>query len=171
MIDIETFGRGMHSAITAIGYAVFTAEKVLYQGTIVPSMPEQLKAGLTMDFESVCFWLSQPKETQEALLNQFKYATPFKSALNQLADKIFQIDGGLIWICGNRDIIWMESAYTACGMDVPWRYNQMRDFRTIRELSGIPAPERTGLHDAKADALYQAEYLIQICKEKGWEIK
>jgi hypothetical protein len=53
-----------------------------------------------------------------------------------------------------------------------WKYNSVRDFRTLRKLFyRIEPPINTGLpHNALDDALYQSECLKTIYRSQGWEI-
>ena len=79
-----------------------------------------------------------------------------------------------VWaLGGNNDPIWMESAYGACGLLVPWAYGQIRCFRTKRAEPWAAAvrPADVGtFHNAADDAEFQARWLQNIWRverEKG----
>ena len=81
---------------------------------------------------------------------------------------------------GKRPIIWckgtdfdaaiLEHAYGQYGTNTPWKYNDVRDFRTIKKMFGdsmIVTIENPQPHHALEDAIFQARQLWSI----GLELK
>jgi len=68
----------------------------------------------------------------------------------------------IAWANGTDfDISIIKDALKQCGFGTPWRYNNVRDYRTLAKLfPQIQRPTFVGeKHNALADAINQAEHL------------
>ncbi len=75
-----------------------------------------------------------------------------------------------IWAHGiSFDIPILEEAYIRCGIEKPWKYWNINDYRTILNLVGLNNRELRkgdeGHHTALDDAVAQAKILIEILKD------
>jgi hypothetical protein len=68
------------------------------------------------------------------------------------------------------DIPKLESLFDEVGVSIPWKYNQVWDYRTIQNLLGDPKIERPSHytnHDGYWDARFQLKQLIAIFGKMG----
>jgi len=134
-----------------------------------------------IDQETLPFWALPEESTLEFWQKQPFYPTLRDSCslgtdpgtlLQELAG---YIDGRIVWFAGpTYDQVMLEAYYDAYGVPRPWKYNDTRDFRTIRKqhprIYDSVLENRTGEHDALCDALFQVEVLAEIAEvhQKIW---
>lgn len=169
MIDLETFGTRSHSVIVSIGAVQFDPYRVgaigatFHQGIDVES---SLTRGLRMDPSTILWWLKQEQSAREALGIKLHRAWNLPFVLGQFTDFVEAISpDAKVWGNGaDFDLVLLQQAYEACGMDKPWKYNASRCYRTMRSEFGTEADwvKPTVAHDALADAMAQAETLQNI---------
>ena len=72
----------------------------------------------------------------------------------------------ILWSCGTDfDFPILANLYKSQGQIQPWRYGNIRDYRTMRELFKTEVPMNSkGDHTAVADAVAQYEHLKEIRK-------
>lgn len=157
MIDIETLGTAPGSAILSIGAVVFGPEGLgdtFYAPILLQSC---VAVGLTIDPNTIAWWMQQSDEAR---------AAAFKSDADALSDVLEQFTCwfGLVgaerpWCHGATfDVPLLEVAYKACGLQAPWRFYNVRDTRTLYDLSGVKVDRAQGTqHNALDDAIAQAE--------------
>lgn len=81
-----------------------------------------------------------------------------------------------VWTKGPQfDIVKLEYHFDVYGIKCPWKYSQIMDFRTIEYLSGkrctVPKSEaHGGLADAKYQARFMEEFLIQFQEDTGRQL-
>lgn len=169
MVDLETMGTGLNSAIVAIGAVEFSVEDGLdrsfYQTVDLQSC---LGVGLQVDGPTVMWWLKQSDAARHALqLN----AVPVMEALRRFADWCGpHPQDVLVWGNGAAfDNALLRNAYNRCFMTAPWRYGNDRCYRTLKALRPeIKAVADAGVsHHALDDAVYQANHAIEILKALG----
>lgn len=191
MIDLETMGNNHKAAIVAIGAVLFDEEQILDRIGIRVDLQSSLDAGLVVDASTVYWWLGQSEAARQEILAKFNvFSLP--EALGALTGQVGVSSGSETWRHGEwhwqsrwekvdgiwslgvaQDIVWLESAYRACGLPVPWSYGQPRCFRTKRAEPWAAAvrPADVGTaHNAADDAEYQARWLQNIWRverEKG----
>lgn len=152
MVDIETLGLDVGSAILSIGAVRFAPGRVRDTAEWSISLASCQEHGLTIDADTLGWWLDQGPEAQEVLTG---------------GDKLETVLTGFAEWFGDADEIWanspsfdcemLEHAYGVTGLVEPWEFYQERDFRTLDSLSVAPEMEQEGVeHDALADAVYQA---------------
>jgi hypothetical protein len=166
MIDLETLATEHDAIVTNIGVVLMDMKEkvVLHEQTY--SMPlnwdEQFDKGRRCHPNTVRFWLQQSPEAIKGIL-----AKPFctnDAVLEGLVN--FLPPGCGVWGNGaDFDCAIMQSLYRTYGIRSPFSYSKHRCFRTLKNLSIIPAPERVGVHhNALDDAMFQAEWLMKIIR-------
>jgi hypothetical protein len=165
MIDLETFALGTRPAIVQVGVVVFDPS-----GVRAPESREwnvtlqsSVLAGLDFDHGTAKWWKNQSAEARRSISGA---AWSLETVLNNVSEFIFQLDAGHgIWAHGAAaDVPWLDSAYSALGMKVPWDYRRVRDTRTLfwlaKALGWEPAPREGVAHTAAQDALDQARDVV-----------
>ena len=165
MIDLETMGNGKDAAIVAIGAVRFSRNGIDKELYVPVDLQSSLDAGLKMDASTVLWWMKQNKEAREAITKEDGVA--LQVALELLAALID--DETTVWCNGaSFDFAILATAYRAVGEEVPWKFWNERDFRTIKKLfSDVTAPNDETAHNALEDAKNQAEHLLDIAHAKG----
>ncbi|HEX5933759.1 MAG TPA: 3'-5' exonuclease [Pseudorhizobium sp.] len=156
MIDIETLGSRPGSVILTIGAVSFDAETGQmgeeFYAAIDPATAAEV--GLTTDIATMIWWMKQSDEARQAA---FSGLTPIGTALAELGDYVRRADASRVWAKPpSFDLILLEAAFRACGIDVPWHFRTHRDCRTIFDLTGTLQPNFGTAHNALDDAKGQA---------------
>lgn len=127
---------------------------------------------MTIGADTVMWWLRQSKEAQESL-----YATPgedvtevlnnFKNWIEGLArstpsEKLY------IWCHSSFDFPILTRAMELCEVEIPWKYRDYIDLRTILAMSPVDTKlyvdEHEVSHNALHDCLYQIRYTVAALK-------
>lgn len=170
MTDLETFSSASNAAITAIGAVWFDINTGELGDTFYINVDaaDCAKHGLDVDAGTVYWWLSQSKEAQNALLDE---KVGLKRALKMFSDWVSSSDNDTknleMWSHSTFDAVVLSSASRACGVRLPWRYNQTRDIRTLNALTPpeLNSTIWSGLgrdgthHNALDDAIFQTRYV------------
>lgn len=174
MIDLETFSTAPDAGIIQIGAIAFdpTApdEAVLRGPGICLDVDPQavLDAGMRVEWSALHWWMNQPDafHTLAAPGEGMKLSI----ALGELSAYVARNGGSWakVWANGAAfDPPILESSYRRCRLDVPWKYNNVLDMRTMGWLApGVarvePEVEHNALSDCKAQALYVARCYREI---------
>ena len=117
-----------------------------------------------MDIGTVRWWLSQSEDARKALLEGERYS--LKSTIENLRDFVHGVEG--IWANGPaEDLTWIKSAAERSEVNSGISHSKQRCFRTFRELFPLDLdelPKDSISHDALSDAIWQAQYMINACK-------
>ena len=144
MIDCETFGLAPNSVILSIG-AVTAEGAEFYLPVDITAQP-----GREVDLDTVKWWFTQetnPPTHGTMLLSE---------ALIKLANWLSDENVTEVWANGSDfDFPLLVTAYKAEGLQVPWKYNNVRDYRTLSKL--FPRIEREPFVGAKHNALDDAK--------------
>ncbi len=162
MIDIETLGICATSVVLSVGVVVFDDEyNIIDKKMYVLDKREQLEKGRTYNKDTIEFWNNQPVEAKKQFHTDHLYSIEeFKNDFNKFV-RSYDID--LVWSTApNLDIACIQ---TLLELDkngdsvIPWKFNKIRDVRTVRDYLK-QYPKREGVyHDAIDDCLYQIECL------------
>lgn len=163
MVDIETLGLTPDSIILSIGACAVEApnEVQFYQEISIHG-----QTGRCVDLDTVKWWMKQdippPMDGIVCLEHTLiDFARWLDEAFVSTTDLI-------VWASGTDfDISILKHAYESLDEgSVPWKYNNVRDYRTAYNFfSHIPRPEFVGdRHNALADAVHQAQHLALIMK-------
>ena len=172
MIDLETMGLGTKPAIVSIGAVMVnikTGEFVdqFYLDGLLESSVNDL--GLEMWPSTVVWWSQQTEAARKALQPS---DTTINSALGQLRIWFLHwssvCDFSLpIWSNGaTADIVWLNSAYKAAKIALPWSYRDERCYRTLKNLyPEIAGDDQLVAHNALEDAKWQGKHLIKLLEK------
>ena len=164
MIDLETWDTTPSAVILSIGACIIGPNPVS-EPTVYLELNPETQSGRTTSQDTMDWWTKQG--------NCPCYGTfGLHDALGILRDYLTRMtDRPIIWCKGTDfDTAILANAYRQFGEPTPWRYNDVRDFRTIKKMfeeSMITARPNPNPHNALADAVYQAEQLYLL----GLELK
>ena len=172
MIDLETMSLAPNAALVSIGAVMMTE-----QGETIDSfyrnvsLVSSVNAGLHVDPATILWWMQQSDQARDALTLQSR---PLDEALKAFSEWMVIPNSSerLIGVWGNgaaSDNVWLAEAYRAVGWPRPWSHKQDRCYRTFRAMHTDVAPpqENENAHNALADAHWQADFMRNVCKEKG----
>ena len=165
MLDIETFGTTPGCVVLSIGAVEFDLNGIKGEFHAHIDVDSSTTLGLKVDAHTVMWWLDQSKEAQNALLQADTF--PIQDVLDAFSDT-FEWKDLKIWANGaSFDFPILEAVYKAAHRNVPWKYYNQMDFRTMKNLVPNNSYEllrvRPGTaHNALDDARAQAATLINI---------
>lgn len=163
MIDIETLGTDPGCVIVSTGAVRFGVESGVTDELFVSVDIESCQDyGLEIDGGTLAWWLGQSAEARE----QLRGGDGLEDALREF--RTFVADADEIWANSPAfDCEILRAGFDAVGLEVPWRYYEERDYRTLREtLPHWPDREQDSVsHNAVDDARYQAECLAEALQE------
>jgi DNA polymerase III epsilon subunit-like protein len=167
MIDIETMGTAKNAAIISIGAVLFNRESVFDELYVNIDLQSCMDAGLKLDASTIMWWLGQSNEARESLKAQRFTITRALGDLTDFLNRHVTASKVLAWGNGaDFDISILDSAYKAVGQDAPWKYYNIRCFRTVKNIFGPVQIGEIGVaHNALDDAKWQAKYLMAVQKE------
>jgi DNA polymerase III epsilon subunit-like protein len=166
MLDIETLGTDPGCAILSIGAVRFTADGLGDEFCESVSLSSCQKAGLTIDAETLDWWLDQDDDAQEVLTGGYQIENTLSNFRSWYGD------ADEVWANSpSFDCVIYEAACDALGADVPWEFYEQRDFRTLKNLPGAAVVEHDGTeHDALDDARAQAKVAYKTLNRlQGYE--
>ncbi len=174
MIDLETLSTSPKSAILTIGAVKFSRA-----ASETPPSPddsfyrkidlsEYRDAQFEISDECVAFW---EKQSDDAKRETFKGKdrVSLKSALSDLSAFMgARAPFTRVWSNGSVfDIIILENAFRTLNLDVPWKFWNVRDVRTMLDVSGqkladfpfpdMPDGKKGQPHHAISDCMRQIE--------------
>jgi hypothetical protein len=158
MIDIETYDVTPSAVILSIG-----AERILGSETFYVELDTTTQYERTTSIATREWWARQG--------NPPIHGTVFiEDALTSLAHWLKSIsDEPIIWCKGTDfDTAILTHAYNSLCLPVPWKYNNVRDCRTVFKLLDTPKSKAT--HNALEDAQAQSDQLIQCIDALGLKL-
>ena len=171
MLDLETLSTASDAGIIQIGAQAFDVERGLVgEGLCVNVDPQAvMNAGMRVEWATLHWWMSQPDAFRtlaapgEGLL--------LSDALKQLSLYV-NANGGSwakVWSNGAAfDVPILETSYRRCRLDIPWRYNNVLDVRTVKWLCpGIATMKPELAHNALSDCRAQALFVVECLRKLG----
>jgi hypothetical protein len=157
MIDTETMGMPPFAVITQIGLRRFdrlTGE--LGAGICVNIQIQScIDYGLDVTGSSIKFWLEQPgRSFLESPLSLPK-------GLSLVSEFVRKKD--IVWSHSTFDMTVLQGAYIAVGQGVPYSYKNVRDIRTLVDLSGIKREKKEEGDEATHNALEDCDRQVAYC--------
>lgn len=164
MIDIETMGVTPDSAIVSIGAVVFDPRYNVVTGKTFYRELDWESQGRKIDKETQKWWVGRAPEAKAAL-----------DGLDDLSEVLEELASWLPrdakpWGNGSTfDISFLEHAYLQAGIEIPWKFYNIRDCRTIKDMyesarGGYEKKSGGTLHHALDDAKFQAKYVCEMWK-------
>lgn len=166
MVDLETLGTNPNCVVTQIGWALFDPAMdglITDSGCFNVNPSEQIKRGRSVTWDTIAWWLEQ------------NYDARMKMANSQITESVTKTLGNFtnhfdwpnirgVWGHGATfDISIMEDLLYDYVYKSPWKYNAVRDTRTLFALrSHDKLPKANVAHDAEQDAIVQAKHVQKI---------
>lgn len=168
MIDLETLDTRPSCTVLTLGAVKFdplSQEEPYSEFYVKFDIDEQDKLGRTVSDSTVEWWGKQDPAAQEEAFSD-EGRLPVETILTELNKYLVGVD--VLWGHGyGFDITILEDLYRNVGRPIPWQFWQVKDSRTLFGcLKSDPRKGmQTNLHNALADAYYQAKS-VQIAYEQ-----
>lgn len=161
-IDIETLGTSADAMVLQIGACEFDPATHQIGAKMKLNLYADEQKDRKIDFDTVRWWMEQDPVIAHEVFN--KPDTTLDVAKDMLKD--FTGSADCIWANPPQfDLVILQSLFG----ESPWSYRKERCFRTVRNLHDpngkMKPPVNLAKHDALADAVWQASYLINIFYE------
>ena len=163
MIDIETLGTKADSVVLSIGIygnlngKEFSVHKFL-------DAQEQIDKGRSITKSTLDFWMTQNDEARKIFSSKGESC---RKALMEVSELLMPYSSNLKPY-GNGasfDITIMENIFNTFNVPIPWKFWNVRCYRTIKSLSSVELIREGVHHTALDDAKTQYNHLVQILKE------
>lgn len=162
MLDLETFGTGVHSVIVQIGAVYFdrhtgeTGDWVCIQ--VDPD--SELREGFKIDGKTVKWWMHQSEEARMSLFEGEILTS--RDAISKI--NYFMQNAECIWSHATFDFVILMEHMKLIGYNPSFSYRSARDIRTLVDLVGgvdFRKYSRAGVHhNAFGDCLFQIKYVV-----------
>ena len=171
MIDIETLGTKPDSPVLAIGAVFFDPDTGEIGNTFyrVISLESALIKSKNVDADTLKWWMQQSKKARDIFLDEGVHRI---QAFNDFRGYMVQgcecLDTVKVWANGaSFDPVILEEFWdTSIREDMPWKYYNIRCFRTMKAyLPKVSIPDVGVAHNALSDAMWQARYLIEAMRK------
>jgi DNA polymerase III epsilon subunit-like protein len=163
MLDVESYSTRPDAALLQIGAVVIGENFNLGRGFLACINPSYAIGH--HDPKAVAWWGDQDPAVRLRVLNGTD--TPQKVA-EDFAGWVRAVEVEEVWARGPQlDVCALEHLMRECNVEVPWKYSDVRDLRTMTAMFPLLGPERSGHHlphDAYYDAHHQALVLVEILK-------
>jgi exodeoxyribonuclease VIII len=169
MVDLETLSVRPNAAILVIGAIKFNRGEKWKDDFDIKDLDKldffyvRIKldscanAGLHIDPVTEKWWSEQDEESKyEALTNPFRVS--LKEALMSFKEWFGYNHYTKIWGNGSSfDCTILGEAYKRCGMEIPWKFFNERDLRTVMDLGNVRMCDlpQYGKHNALYDCYRQ----------------
>lgn len=171
MLDIETLG-------VRPGFVVLSAAFVRFEDmastALVMDHVDQTALGLEMDPATVEWWQQQSPEARAAAIAN---PVPLRAALDHFAAWLAWAGAGretFIWCHGaSFDAPMMQEVYRRAGVPCPWSFRNVRDTRTLFDLSGVDlrnyneGTAHNALDDARAQTRAAVDALRVLAERRA----
>ena len=158
MVDLETLDTAPTAVILSIGACIIPAHahpadlETFYVTVHVDSQYMR-----SQSIQTIEWWKQQGNCPDYGI-------TSLTDALRFLREYLLRhTTKPIIWCKGTDfDTAILANAYRQAGTDTPWKYNDVRDFRTVKKLfadSLVVLEPNLNPHNALADAVHQAREL------------
>ena len=171
MIDLETLDTKPSCQILSLGAVKFnalTSDEPHSELYIKPDIDQQDSAGRTASDSTIEWWSKQDPKAMEEAFDQTG-AVSVEEALRQVSK--WSVGCDTIWGQGyGFDLTIMEDMYRMLGVPIPWQFWQIKDARTLFGCCKVDPRkvlQQTNLHNALADAYFQAKGVQFAYKELG----
>jgi hypothetical protein len=177
MVDLETLGHTTTAAIASIGAVYFNPDGDLPALADLPSsdrfyavinLDSCLSYGLTVDGSTVAWWLRQQDAQRHEIAGAVETGQDLRGAMRWLTVWCRALSLNRVWSHGaSFDIPILEYAAKRVGYSLPWHFKDVRDTRTLFDLSGVRYSSGSGdkAHNALDDAYRQA-----VVVQKAWKV-
>lgn len=172
MLDLETMGNGSLAPIITVGAVSFDEYGVASKFYTPVALESSMYHGMKPDASTILWWLDQSDDARAAFRTN-NFAPSLTDALRSFDEWFGEVGGEQVW--GNGAVFdngILSNAYRQVGFATPWKFWNDRCYRTVKSLYPDVQITRIGTHhNAVDDAESQAQHLIRIANEKGFELK
>jgi exodeoxyribonuclease VIII len=169
MTDIESLALGPNAVVTQIAFVFFPIadpETVLAETVVHLPIEPQLTLKREISAQTLIWWMGQSDSARKEFeRNEGEDFEELPSLLRHVNRKFDEVTDGQEYELFSRgpqfDIVNIESLMTSCGLKPAWRYDRVRDLRTLMALAGLRTGDvprdttRYPEHQALADCHYQ----------------
>lgn len=154
MIDIETLGTCSDAVVLSIGAVKFNLQDKFYTTL---NVDEELKTDAKVSADTLLWWLDHKEVKDVAMLSDIN-SEPNYDKLSRLLEFVEPCE--YFWSKGiNFDFPILDNCLRRYGLEPKWRYNKLRDFRTLEALT-THSPISPASHNALDDAVEQAKRAV-----------
>lgn len=165
MIDIETMSTLPNAAICSIGavkFDRFSEDLRLNRETFYRRVDMKSCEDLGLDFDKNTkkWWREQGENASKEIFTDDN-RHPLQIVLQDLKEFIGdKKDTIKIWSQGPLfDIVILENAYRKCGIEIPWKFWNCRDTRTVYDVAKMRYRNNSNAHHALSDCQVQILFL------------
>lgn len=166
MIDVETLGLKPDAVMLSVGAVVFDVDRDLGEEFYMEIDPDTYRGSI--DISTLKFWFDQAGKGMKPPLDGKNPAIRVAAELYQWLNSYNTDETEVIlWANGTDfDIPKLTRLVNRYDSHLPWKYHNVRDYRTFAKLFGAFGikPEKKGHHNALSDAKWQAEHMISIAR-------
>lgn len=163
MLDLETLGTNKKSPILTLALVEFVPSTGVRRKErywkINPLCYDRYKDLFSMDYSTLLWWQSQNEEAKKNSLSEG--GDDIKKVVEEVCDFVRKLSGIVfVWSQGiDFDIPILSNAIEALGFEIPWKFWNVRDSRTLLWFKGIKLVEDENhpSHHALGDCYKQIE--------------
>ena len=173
VIDLETLGRTPGCVILSLGAVAINDQRKIYSD-FYKSITVASQDRLSVESNTLLWWIRQPKEVQEEAFGIASPALPITDSLlsfSRWLQGLENVENLRIWGYGATfDLAILGAAYASTKIPRPWHYRQERCLRTLRKVVAdthgvdvkdeVEQPEMP--HHALEDARCQGRMLVAL---------
>lgn len=160
MIDLETLDTAPSTVILSVGLVAFDKEKIVDRFYAVPSAKEQLKLGRSVSVSTISWWINQNANAKKVFKEQ-EGPESFYGVMGEVNAFLNKYPDAKIWSHGaNFDVPIVQHAFEMLNIGIPWKYGNVRCFRTWCDDKKAPYRSKFATHNALKDAEDQAQHMI-----------
>jgi len=178
-LDIESLDIGPRSVVTQVAlYGWDIDEGTLLEAFVWSYLPIQPQLDLihprTISADTLWWWMQQSDEARSKfefnVLEDFESLPVLMRHLTREFNRMVGDNNYELWAKGPQfDVVNVESLYRDCGMRAPWKYDRVRDLRTLMAQAGIHSadveiPKGFVAHEAGWDAQFQINCYMQAMR-------
>lgn len=168
-LDMETLSLDPRATIIQIGAVIFDRDgrdsfKSMHNSNptfnVVVDWMGQQEFGRHLDKDTVQWWNEQNPKMADRLMNRPDMS--YQKAVEQFDAwlRAYVEHRGIdeCWVKGNRDGLWIETAFESLGLKFPIMYRNIKCIRSVATTLNVPFPivPNATPHNALSDAIVQA---------------
>lgn len=165
MVDFETLSADTRlPALLSCGVVIFSDTKIIEEHYFPIDLDSCIRMGANISADTISWWMKQSDEARKVFSEKGQHIDHFLKAILSL----FSLNDKNIKPWGNGsifDIVILENYLKASNYDIPWKYYNVRDTRTLFDAADFVPPKFVGKHNALEDARAQANNVI-FCLNK-----
>lgn len=169
MCDIEAMGTRSNAPIVSVAMVMFDIATETMGASFCKQihLATAMRDGAVPDAGTIMWWMRQGDNVRRPIWSGGEDIRDVLRDLSIWLGQQCRPEDVRPWGNSNRfDLGILESAYKRAHIPLPWRWNNERDFRTVRNLNP-QVPYNTddkgeGAHDPLVDCRFQVEHLFKI---------